>query len=956
MYLFEKGETMKRKRMMQVMATAMAVTMGLSTVGGVCPAYGSGKKSSETMIRTFDFNKGIEGWYYGAGWEWDYDSGKNTTIEADKGELRMNVDFSKNSSSGWSQTTAVYENKEGMNLTGSNEAEMDLIYEEKNMTTGSFAVKLYTDEGLGAIGTADLTKALDMGDGRKKVTISFTFEALGKESSQVKKFAIQLVGQNTDYKGAIWMDNLKIKQKGEKEVGVTSTVVRKKAESQKIRADQKKIAFKTKTGKTKELSYQKQMHLVDGKADQATRNTYAYLRSVGESEDVIYGHQNDYFDKAGSSSLTPSDTKDVTGSYAGVFGIDGLSLVGDEYSAARYNKTHKNKIKENKEGNVKAAAKITNEAIQKGSIVTLSAHMPNFAQVKENPDYKKGDKTYAKYIFNGYTVGSTTGDPANNLMPGGSCNKEYTAYLDMIADYARQVDGCILFRPFHENTGSWFWWGAAFCDEETYKNIYRYTVTYLRDTKGIHNLIYVYSPGSEPSSMEEFQERYPGDAYVDMVGFDMYDRTHDKEWLDSYEKQAALVDAFAKKHKKLFAFTETGVGNDTQPGDNQTALLKKGNPSKDWYRKVMEIASRTSASYFLLWANFSKNDGYYSPYVDEKKKDGKLVGHELLDDFLKFYNDPRSLFASDQKQAMEALLVSKDKCKGAVKTAVGYLCTPIANTRVTKPLTIRANVSGAGEKDPVTVELAAGKNKVTLTLKKKGDHYEGKLTKKDLTSLGEGIGTVKLKVNKRLQQKIEVIFNQQEPVADPTLVDDFENYYGVDSRLTSVWTVNKDTDCSLKLSLEKRSDLDQGYSLKFAYDEKDTGWAGTTINKAADWSGQNALSFDMIPDGKNQKTVIQITANGTVYETYLNEIEKYQTCGGKKIHVEIPFAAFCQRDASGHPKGGLVGDSSQITSLGLWVNAIKGSSAVEKGRVSGVLCYDNIRAVTTEHTEVSITE
>ncbi|MBQ5484283.1 MAG: hypothetical protein IIT72_02185, partial [Lachnospiraceae bacterium] len=64
----------------------------------------------------------------------------------------------------------------------------------------------------------------------------------------------------------------------------------------------------------------------------------------------------------------------------------------------------------------------------------------------------------------------------------------------------------------------------------------------------------------------------------------------------------------------------------------------------------------------------------------------------------------------------------------------------------------------------------------------------------------------------------------------------------------------------------------------------------------------------------------------------------------------------CQRDASGHPKGGLVGDSSQITSLGLWVNAIKGSSAVEKGRVSGVLCYDNIRAVTTEHTEVSITE
>ncbi|SCW74398.1 Carbohydrate binding module 27 [Lachnospiraceae bacterium C10] len=942
--------------MMQVMATAMAVTMGLSATGNGCPAFAKVQKNDERVCKSFDFNKGIDGWYYGAGWEWDYDSGKTTTIEAENGELRMNVDFSKNSSSGWSQTTAVYENKDGMNLTGSNQARVDLIYDEKNMTTGAIGVKLYTDEGLGAFGLADMTQAVDLGDGRKKTTVSFTFDSLGTESGKVKKFAIQLVGQNTDYKGAIWLDNLTIGQKVEKEVTVTSTVVRKKASTQKISANQKKINFQTKDGKKKEISYQKQMRLVDEKADQATRNTYAYLRSVGESEDVIYGHQNDYFDKAGSSALSSSDTKDVTGSYAGVFGIDGLSLVGDEYSAARYNKTHKDKIKENGAGNVKAAAKITNEAIKNGSIVTLSAHMPNFAQVKKNPKYKKGDKSYTKYIFNGYTVGSTTKDPANNILPGGSCNKQYTAYLDMIADYAKQVDGSILFRPFHENTGSWFWWGAAFCDEETYKNIYRYTVTYLRDTKGIHNLIYVYSPGSEPASIAEFEERYPGDAYVDMVGYDMYDRTHDKEWLDSYQKQAQLVDSFAKKHKKLFAFTETGVANETQPGDHQTALLKQGNPSKDWYRKVMQIASKTSASYFLLWANFSKNDGYYSPYVDEVKKDNRLVGHEFLDDFLNFYNDPRSLFASDQRQAIAALSVSKDKAKRAVSGAVGYLCTPIANTRVTKPVTIRANVSGAAGKDLVVVELSKDKKKVTLSLKKKGDHYEANLTKKDLLSLGEGIGKVTLKINKKKQQELEVIFNQEKPVEDPTLVDDFEQYYGADSRLTSVWTVNKDTDCSLKLSLQKKEEDGQGYYLNFAYDEKDTGWAGTTINKESDWSGQNALGFDMIPDGKNQKTVIQITANGNVYEAYLNDYEAYRSKGGKKIHVVIPFAEFCKRDESGHPKGGLVEDSRQVTSLGLWVNAIKGSDAVENERVRGVLCYDNIRAVTTQETEVSITE
>ena len=106
---------------------------------------------------------------------------------------------------------------------------------------------------------------------------------------------------------------------------------------------------------------------------------------------------------------------------------------------------------------------------------------------------------------------------------GGQYHDRYNAYLDMVAEYAKQVNGPILFRPLHENTGSWFWWGKAFCDAETYKSVFKYTVEYLRDEKEVHNLIYVYGPGSEASSLEEYNERYPGDEYVDMVGFDTYD-------------------------------------------------------------------------------------------------------------------------------------------------------------------------------------------------------------------------------------------------------------------------------------------------------------------------------------------------------------------------------------------------------------------------------------------------
>ena len=76
-------------------------------------------------------------------------------------------------------------------------------------------------------------------------------------------------------------------------------------------------------------------------------------------------------------------------------------------------------------------------------------------------------------------------------MPGGDLNEIFLGYLDLIADYGKQLEEegvPVLFRPFHENNGSWFWWGKAFCDEQTYKNLYAYTVEYLRDVKGVQDV------------------------------------------------------------------------------------------------------------------------------------------------------------------------------------------------------------------------------------------------------------------------------------------------------------------------------------------------------------------------------------------------------------------------------------------------------------------------------------
>ena len=387
--------------------------------------------------------------------------------------------------------------------------------------------------------------------------------------------------------------------------------------------------------------------LVDDSATLSTRKLYTYLDTLGKTECVLFGHQNDTWYKAGNKKLSNSDTKDITGSIAAVVGIDALAIMGNE---APLNEKGE-KIKDNEEL-VKACAKLTKEAIKEGAIITLSAHMPNYrimAHRKENHKNNEGflDWKVANFLSEGNEKDGSWAREAGivtKIMPDGELNYIFTAYLDMLAAYIKEVgeDEPILFRPLHENTGSWFWWGEAFCSEEEFKALYQYIVKYLRDEKNLHNLLYVYSPGSENQSVSEFEKRYPGDDYVDMVGFDMYhpNPKEGDDFIEAFKHQLDTVGAVAKLHNKLFAVTETGVAN----GDE--VLLQTGNERLDWYNEILEAVSESRASYFLLWANFHDRQ-HYVPYVTEKQGD-KLIGHEMLDGFIRFYNNPKSIFANGQ--------------------------------------------------------------------------------------------------------------------------------------------------------------------------------------------------------------------------------------------------------------------------------------------------------------------
>lgn len=101
--------------------------------------------------------------------------------------------------------------------------------------------------------------------------------------------------------------------------------------------------------------------------------------------------------------------------------------------------------------------------------------------------------------------------------------KNWKEELDYIADALKELSQngvIVLWRPFHEMNGYWFWWGGQNKDE--FIELWRHMYEYFVNTKKLDNLVWVYSPNSD-FLIKPAGNYYPGDDYVDIVGLDKYD-------------------------------------------------------------------------------------------------------------------------------------------------------------------------------------------------------------------------------------------------------------------------------------------------------------------------------------------------------------------------------------------------------------------------------------------------
>lgn len=216
---------------------------------------------------------------------------------------------------------------------------------------------------------------------------------------------------------------------------------------------------------------------------------------------------------------------------------------------------------------------------KRGGIVTFSLHLPmDLGAPAGNPQF--------------YTPGvhgnpGTTFDLRQAVIDGTPENRELIAKMDVVAAELmrlRDAGVVVIWRPFHECGGTWFWWSAH--GPEPYRRLWRLMFDRYTRMHGLENLIWCYNPIDSEEIMRNW---YPGDDVVDLIGFDVY------------PKPARLLGLVGQRHptyagdyQALRAFRN---------GRKVVALTENGQiPDPDRL-----FAEGAGWAYFLTWNQFIDN-------------------------------------------------------------------------------------------------------------------------------------------------------------------------------------------------------------------------------------------------------------------------------------------------------------------------------------------------------------
>lgn len=332
---------------------------------------------------------------------------------------------------------------------------------------------------------------------------------------------------------------------------------------------------------------------IDPAATTETRALFERLNTLRQ-EHLLFGHQHttEYGIGWQATGTDDSDVKRTTGSFPAVYGWD---LFSPQLTTID-------------RGPTSMYAQIL-AAHARGGVNTLCWHAPNPAT-------------------GGSPWDTSSAVPA--ILPGGEKHAAFCRDLDAIAAFARDLNDAagapvpLIFRPWHEHNGDWFWWGTPqHCTPEQFSALWRFTVDYLRNEKGVHNFLYAWSPNW--SWKADYFVGYPGDDYVDVFGYDVYAKSL-TPFLPALRK---LVED-AESRGKIPALTETGYP------DGLSKCMEDGYYTKQFLAPLRDDPTARRIAWALVWRN-GNEDHFWVPPPD----------HPFANDFRAFHDDPFTLFNDD---------------------------------------------------------------------------------------------------------------------------------------------------------------------------------------------------------------------------------------------------------------------------------------------------------------------
>jgi mannan endo-1,4-beta-mannosidase len=110
------------------------------------------------------------------------------------------------------------------------------------------------------------------------------------------------------------------------------------------------------------------------------------------------------------------------------------------------------------------------------------------------------------------------------LTPGTRLHGRWMAQVDSVARYLKMLDEAdvpVLWRPYHEMNGDWFWWGKK-GGEDGYMRLWQIMFDRFVNFHGLTNLIWVYNTNEFKDGVDPHDTYYPGDQYVDILATDVY--------------------------------------------------------------------------------------------------------------------------------------------------------------------------------------------------------------------------------------------------------------------------------------------------------------------------------------------------------------------------------------------------------------------------------------------------